>query len=97
MIKTKVENKNFDTFSVQNWLGHTEEKTTQNYIQHAEMYYRQEPVDWIAFALKPENKRMGGKQRQKNNLKNQQNPDFRSVDRIFSERAERICRDLNPG
>jgi hypothetical protein len=31
----------------------TEEKTTQNYIQFAEMYYRQESVDWVAFVLKP--------------------------------------------
>jgi hypothetical protein len=31
-------------------------KTTQNYIHHAEMYYNQAPMDWIATAMKPQKK-----------------------------------------
>lgn len=64
LIKTKLETGKFDTFVVQNWLGHTDIKTTQNYIQYAEMYYCQEPVDWIACALKSSKR---GKSRQKIN------------------------------
>lgn len=54
LIKTKVESKRFDAYSVKNWLGHTQIKTTEGYIRYAKQYYNQIPVDWIAAALKPE-------------------------------------------
>jgi site-specific recombinase XerC len=52
LIKTKHESGNFDCYPVKNWLGHERMATTEGYIKHAEKYYRDFPVDWIACALK---------------------------------------------
>jgi hypothetical protein len=53
LIKTKVENKNFDIFQVQKWLGHEQSTTTQIYVSQATDYYNHLPEDWISLALKP--------------------------------------------
>jgi len=63
--------------TVRNWLGHTDIKTTQSYINHADMYYNQAPVDWIANAIKPQK---GGKNKKsKLQGENQQNAKSGSV------------------
>ena len=54
LIKTKRDTRYFDVLTVRNWLGHTDIKTTQNYINYADMYYNQASVDWIAHAIKPQ-------------------------------------------
>ena len=52
LIETKVETGNFDPYTIKNWLGHTNLKTTENYIHYAEMYYNQYPKSWIHDALR---------------------------------------------
>ncbi len=42
-------------------LGHDKQKTTDNYIEFAEEYYRQEPNDWFFHALRPHKNDVGGK------------------------------------
>ena len=34
------------------YLDHDKQRTTDNYIEFAEEYYRQEPIDWFSHALK---------------------------------------------
>jgi integrase len=92
LIKTKVETGNFDCYTVKNWLGHTNMKTTEGYIRYAEQYYHELPVDWIACALKS-HKNVRGKHRQKN----QQNAFLGSVEPILSERVKWACPNLNRG
>ena len=41
LIETKIETGDFDCFPVKNWFGHEEIDTTDNYVNFAEMYYRQ--------------------------------------------------------
>jgi len=60
LIQTKVKTGNYDCYTIRNWLGHERITTTEGYIQHADTYYKQASVDWIAHALKPY---LGGKQR----------------------------------
>ena len=52
LIKTKVDVGIFDCYSVKNWLGHETIKTTEVYIKYAEQYYRELPVDWIAYVTR---------------------------------------------
>ena len=52
LIKTKIETGRYDCYTVKNWLGHETIATTENYIQHAENYYRRAPYDWIKHTLK---------------------------------------------
>jgi len=95
LIKTKYETGNYDCFSVKNWLGHERMATTEGYIKHAEKYYRDFPVDWIACALKsPENIVTG--MHKENGYKGevQQTPDFRPVDTLPSCYKEWARQDL---
>jgi site-specific recombinase XerD len=52
LIRTKRESKVWETRRVQMFLGHDKQKTTDGYIEFAEEYYRQEPVDWFYHALR---------------------------------------------
>ena len=57
LIRTKIENKTWDTRRVQKYLGHERPSTTDTYIEFAEEYYRQETKDWFINALKKKNKK----------------------------------------
>jgi len=61
LIRTKIETKYWDIRRVQLFLGHDKPQTTDNYIQFAEDYYRQEPIDWLNHALRQTNSTSGGK------------------------------------
>jgi integrase len=52
LIRTKIESKHFDVYTVMKHLGHTKIETTMNYIQEAEFCYKKKPVDWIKRVLK---------------------------------------------
>jgi integrase len=52
LIETKIQTGIFDTFTVKNWLGHTKIKSTEEYIGHAEMYFKQFNKSWIHSALR---------------------------------------------
>ena len=61
LIRTKIETKKWDTRRVQRYLGHDQLKTTDTYIEFAEEYYRQEPVDWFSHALRSHRRCVRGK------------------------------------
>ena len=52
LIETKIQTGTFDKVHVQNWLGHTNMKTTEGYTLYAEMYYNQYQKSWIQSALR---------------------------------------------
>jgi hypothetical protein len=86
LIKSKYETGNYDCFSVKNWHGHERMATTEGYIKHAEKYYRDFPVDWIACALKSPTEESVTGMHKENGYKGevQQTPDFRPVDTLLS-------------
>lgn len=52
LIKTKIELKHLDVYSVRNWLGHSEIQTTMTYVRDAKQYMRQAPFDWFKYIMK---------------------------------------------
>ncbi len=60
LIRTKLETKKWDTRQVTKALGHKYEKTTEEYIEYAEQYFRQDSYDWLRAVLKfhPTSRRM---------------------------------------
>ncbi|UCD13431.1 MAG: site-specific integrase [Thermoplasmatales archaeon] len=59
LIETKIQTGDFEPFTVKNWLGHTDLKTTESYIHYAEMYYNQYKKSWIHDALRSQIIRRG--------------------------------------
>ncbi len=55
LIETKIESGSYDKFRIKNWLGHENQKTTDNYVHYADMYYNQYPKSWIHEALRSHN------------------------------------------
>ncbi len=68
LIRTKIENKHFDTLTVKNDLGHKHEKTTEKYIKFAEKYYINDRFYWLSAVLKfhPSSNRMKDLMKQQN-------------------------------
>jgi len=52
LIKSKIDTEKWDTWEVKEWLGHDEQRTTEEYIRYAKRYYRIAPYDWIKALLK---------------------------------------------
>jgi len=96
LIKTKCETGRFDCYPIKNWLGHERMATTEGYVEHAEKYYRDFPVDWLSCALKSPLNVTGMHKNEKNRGKNQQNAIFGSVGILPFCSTERAGRDLNP-
>ncbi len=59
LIESKIQTGSFGPYSVKNWLGHTDLKTTESYIHYAEMYYNQCKMSWIQNALRSHKIRRG--------------------------------------
>jgi len=57
LIETKVCNGVFEPYTVRNWLGHSDLRTTETYISHADQYYRSYNHSWIHHALRSHKKR----------------------------------------
>jgi hypothetical protein len=66
LIETRIESGNYDKFRIKNWLGHEDQKTTDNYVSFAEMYYNQYPKSWIQNALRSHLKKCERKATEKN-------------------------------
>lgn len=52
LIETKVISGIFEPYTVKNWLGHSDLRVTEAYIQHADQYFRSCPHSWIHHALR---------------------------------------------
>lgn len=96
LIKTKIETGNFDCYPVENWLGHERMTATEGYIKYAGQYYREFPVNWIARALKLQNKNVTGMHKE-NGYKGevQQTTDFKPVVNLLPRCKMWARRDLN--